>query len=115
MTLVDDLYRDADRLLRSGARPLELLFSRAAWLVADYRIARALQRLPRWLRRPLGALHVPIERALQSSCRSELPAGANVGGGLRLLGDEISVARGARIGRDCELGEGSTLLADERG
>src|SRR4051812_7012298 len=106
--LVDDLWRDLDRLVRMGAGPRDILLDPAAWAVATYRLGRAFLALPAPLRTPLLLLHRPLEMALRFMTGVTLPLAAEIGGGLYLAHTgAISVSPQARIGRDCSLSRGA--------
>lgn len=108
--LIDDLWRDLDRLARMGAARTDLLLDPAAWVVGSYRIGHALRDLPKPLRLPLSAMHKPMELFLRALTGVKLPGTAEIGGGLFLghVGG-IEVADGAHIGRDCNLSHGVAL------
>lgn len=110
MHLLDEIWRDLDRVSRSGLRPLNLFTDLATWVAISYRVGRALRTLPRVLRVPAICAHKPIELLLGALSGIALPAEAEIGGGLRLgsVGG-IRVARETYIGRDCELSEGVTI------
>ena len=118
LQLVDDLWRDLDRLSRMGASPADILFDPAAWVVATYRLGRALFSLPAPLRAPLLFLHRPLAMALQLFTGVELPVAAEIGGGLYLAHTGgIRISPQARIGRDCNVSRGvrvrgSPLIGD---
>jgi len=110
--LIDLLWRDLDRMMRSGARPLDLLVDAGVWVVLTYRLGRALRGLPRLLRLPASCAHRPLELFAGLAARVALSPSAEVGGGLRLgHGGGIRVAADAYIGRDCDLAEGVTIAA----
>lgn len=116
MAFFDDVFRDVDRLLRMGARPVELLFHPGSIVVASYRIGRALRALPRPIGRPLAAAHRPVDLLLQTVTSTEIPAGADIGGGLHLSHTGgIVISPDARIGRDCNLSQGVTIGIGGRG
>ncbi len=75
-----------------------------------YRLGRAVRALPRLLRLPLLCMQKPWELLVGAVTRVALPAGAEVGGGLRVgrVGG-IAVAPDVYIGRDCDLSEGVTI------
>ena len=110
LQLIDDLWRDLDRLARMRARTADLVLDPGAWTIAAYRVGRAVRALPAALRLPLVALHRPWELLLGSITGVRLAPGAEIGGGLFLahlgglflahLGG-IVVAPGAHLGRDC--------------
>jgi serine O-acetyltransferase len=108
--LIDDLWRDLDRMARAGARPAEIVADPATWVVVTYRFGRAVRALPRLLRLPLLCVQRPWELLVGAVTRVALPAAAGVGGGLRLgsVGG-IAVAPDVYIGRDCDLAEGVTI------
>jgi serine O-acetyltransferase len=108
--LLDELWRDLDRMSRSGVRPLNIFTELATWVAISYRVGRALRALPSVFRVPAICAHKPIELLLGTLSGIALPAEAEIGGGLRLgsVGG-IRVAPEAYIGRDCELSEGVTI------
>ncbi len=110
LQLIDDLWRDLDRLARMGARTADLLADPGAWAVATYRVGRAVRSLPRPMRMPLALLHRPLELFIRAVTGVSLAPDAEIGGGLFLahLGG-IVVAPGARLGRDCNLSRGAVL------
>ena len=116
MGFFEDMFRDVERVMRMGARPLELAMSPGSMVVASYRLARALRTLPRRLRFPLVALHTPIDLALRTVTSTEIPAGADIGGGLHVghIGG-IVVSPDVHIGRDCNLSQGVTIGIGGRG
>jgi len=116
MGFFNDVFRDVDRLVRMGARPLSLVMNPGAMVVASYRFARAIRTLPRRLRFPLVAAHAPVDLLLRTITSTELPAGANIGGGLHVghIGG-IVVSPQAQIGRDCNLSQGVTIGVGGRG
>ena len=108
--ILEDVYRDVDRLLRMGARPSDLLLDAAPWVVASYRVGNAIASLPRWARLPLLALHRPVQVMLSTVTGTSLPAQASIGGGLHLShATQVIISPEARIGRDCELAQGTTI------
>jgi serine O-acetyltransferase len=108
--LVDDLWRDLDRLARVGATPVAIVFDPAAWAVATYRIGRAMLALPAPLRLPLRLLHRPLEMAVRAITGVDLPLGAEIGGGLYIAHTGgIRVSPLAHIGRDCNLSRGAII------
>jgi serine acetyltransferase len=108
--LFDELWRDIDRMSRSGVRAANIFTDVSTWVAISYRVGRALRRLPRVLRVPAVCAHKPIDVLLGSLSGIALPPGAEIGGGLRLGGvGGIRVASDAYIGRDCELSEGVTI------
>jgi serine O-acetyltransferase len=110
LQLVDDLWRDLDRLARMGAGPREMFLDPRTWVVATYRIGRALLSLPAPLRAPSLALHRPLQRAVEVLGGVKLPLSAEIGGGLYLAHTGgISVAPEAQIGRDCNLSRGARI------
>ena len=115
MDLIDHLWRDLDRLVRAGARPVDILTDPGAWVAFTYRLGRAVRGLPRLLRLPAVCVHKPLELLVGTISRVALPPSAEVGGGLRLgrVGG-IRIAAAAYIGRDCDLSEGVTI-ADSGG
>ena len=112
MELIDHLWRDLDRLKRSGARPIGVLVDPGTWVVFTYRVGRAVRKLPRLLRLPAACAHKPFELLVGTLARVALPLSAEIGGGLRVgrVGG-IRVAPDAYIGRDCDLAEGVTIAA----
>jgi serine O-acetyltransferase len=110
--LIDHLWRDLDRTLRAGARPLDVLTDPGVWVVFTYRLGRTLRQLPRLLRLPATCAHKPLELLVGLIARVALPPEAEIGGGLRVdrLGG-IRVAADAYIGRDCDLAEGVIIAA----
>ena len=110
LQLIDDMWRDFDRLARMGALRTDLLLDPAAWVVGTYRIGRALRALPAPLRMPFLALHKPLELLMRAMTGVKLPGSAEIGGGLFLghVGG-IAVAERAHIGRDCNLSHGVAL------
>jgi len=113
--LIDHLWRDLDRAARTGARPLQLLSHPGTWMVATYRIGRALRRLPRLLRLPLLCAQRPWEIALGTFIGVALPPNAEIGGGMQLGdGGAIVVSPDAHIGRDCHLSQGVAIVEDGR-
>jgi serine O-acetyltransferase len=117
LRLVDDLWRDLDRLARMGATPVAIAFDPAAWAVAIYRIGRALLAMPAPLRLPLRLLHRPLELAVRAVTGVNLPLEAEIGGGLYIAHTGgIRVSPLAHIGRDCNLSRGATIeLGARRG
>ena len=115
MDLIDHLWRDLDRLVRAGGRPVDILTDPGAWVAFTYRLGRAVRRLPRLFRLPAVCAQKPLELLVGSVVRVALPPSAEVGGGLRIgrVGG-IRVAADAYIGRDCDLSEGVTI-ADSGG
>jgi len=113
--LIDHLWRDLDRLVRTGARPVDILTDPGAWVALTYRLGRAVRSLPRLFRLPAVCALEPFELLVGTLARVALPPSAEVGGGLRIgrVGG-IRVAAGAYIGRDCDLSEGVTI-ADSGG
>jgi serine O-acetyltransferase len=107
---IDELWRDLDRMSRSGVRPVNIFIDLATWVAISYRVGRALRALPHFVRVPALFAHKPLELLLATLSGIALPAAAEIGGGLRLgsVGG-IRVAREAYIGRDCELSEGVTI------
>jgi|SRR6202171_2203739 len=113
--LVDDLWRDFDRLARMGATPAAIAFDPAAWAVATYRVGRALLALPAPLRLPLRLLHRPLELAVRAITGVNLPPEAEIGGGLYIAHTGgIRVSPLAQIGRDCNLSRGAIIDAGAR-
>lgn len=110
MHLLDELWRDLDRMSRSGVRPLSMFTDLATWVAISYRVGRALRALPAVLCVPAVCAHKPIELLLGAVSRIALPPDAEIGGGLRLgsVGG-IHIAPDAYIGRDCDLSEGVTI------
>jgi serine O-acetyltransferase len=110
--LIDHLWRDLDRLSRTGARPFEVVADPAVWVVLTYRVGRAVRRLPRLLRVPALCAHKPLELLVRTVAGVSLPASAEVGGGVRLghVGG-IRIAPDTYIGRDCDLAEGVTIAS----
>jgi len=108
--LLDELWRDLDRMARAGARPVNILLDVATWVAISYRVGRTLRALPRVLRIPAVYAHKPIDVLLGTLSGIALPVEAEIGGGLRLgsVGG-IRVAPDAYIGRDCDLSEGVTI------
>ena len=116
MALMDDLYRDVDRLVRMGVRPSDLLLDPGPWVVGTYRVGRALRRLPRFIGLPLLMLHRPWEALVQTVTGAVLPGNAHIEGGLHLSHPtSIVVSPETRIGRDCELAQGTTIGVGGRG
>ena len=110
MQFLDELWRDVDRMARSGARPANILVDVAGWVAISYRVGRALRGLPRVLRVPAICAHKPIDFLLGAVSGILLSREAEIGGGLRLGNvGAIRVAPDAHIGRDCELAEGVTI------
>ncbi len=110
LRLVDDLWRDLDRLARMGARPRQMLIDPGVWAVATYRVGRALLSLPRPMRAPLILVHRPVEMAVQLITGVKLPLSAEIGGGLFLAHTGgIAVSPEAHIGRDCNLSRGARI------
>ena len=110
LQLVDDLWRDLDRLARMGAGPGGLLIDPGMWAVATYRVGRALLSLPPPLRGPLLLLHRPVEMAVRLLTGVTLPLTAEIGGGLFLAHTGgIAVSPRAHIGRDCNLSRGARI------
>ena len=116
MGFLDDVFRDVDRLVRMGATPLALAMSPGAMVVASYRLGRAIRTLPRQIRFPLVAAHAPLDLALRTMTSTDIPAGADIGGGLHVghIGG-IVVSPQAHIGRDCNLSQGVTIGVGGRG
>jgi serine O-acetyltransferase len=108
--LIDELWRDLDRLSRAGVRPVHMLIDLATWAVISYRVGRAIRALPRLLRIPALCAHRPFELVVGTLSGIALSPAAEIGGGLRLgrVGG-IRVADDAYIGRDCDLSEGVTI------
>ncbi len=116
MALAEDLFRDLDRMVQMGARASDLLLDPGPWVVATYRVGRAVRELPRWAQVPLLLVHRPWEALLQTVTGAVLPANANIAGGLHLSHTtSVVVSPGARIGRDCELAQGTTIGVGGRG
>ena len=112
MQIIDLLWRDFDRMIRSGARPIDILVDAGVWVVVTYRVGRALRGLPRLLRLPACRAHKPLELLAGLFGRVALPPSADVGGGLRLgPTGGIRVAAETYIGRDCDLAEGVTIAS----
>lgn len=112
MQIIDLLWRDLDRMIRSGSRPFDILVDAGVWVVVTYRVGRALRGLPRLLRLPASCAHRPLELLVGLLTRVALPPSAEVGGGLRLgLTGGIRVAAETYIGRDCDLAEGVTIAS----
>jgi serine O-acetyltransferase len=110
LQLIDDLWRDFDRLARMGARPSQMLIDPGVWAVATYRMGRALLSLPRAMRAPLILVHRPVEMAVQLITGVKLPLSAEIGGGLFLAHTGgIAVSQDAHIGRDCNLSRGAHI------
>jgi serine O-acetyltransferase len=110
--LIDHLWRDLDRLVRTGARPVDILTDPGAWVALTYRVGRAVRGLPRLLRLPAVCAHKPFELLVGTLVRVALPPSAEVGGGLRVArAGGIRVAAGAYIGRDCDLSERVTIAS----
>lgn len=110
MELIDDLWRDLDRRARMGAGPVDIALDPAAWAIATYRVGRAIEGLPAPLRLPLRALHRPLAWALGHATGIRLPLEAEIGGGLYLAHTgNVSIAKDARLGRDCSLSHGATI------
>jgi serine O-acetyltransferase len=109
---LDELWRDLDRMSRSGMRPATILTNPATWVAISYRVGRAIRALPRAVRVPAMCVHKPLDLFVGTVSGIALPAEAEIGGGLRLasLGG-IRVAADAYIGRDCDLSEGVTVAA----
>jgi serine O-acetyltransferase len=115
LRLVDDLWRDFDRLARMGATPAAIAIDPAAWAVATYRIGRALLALPAALRLPLRLLHRPLELAVRAITGVSLPPEAEIGGGLYIARTGgIRVSPLAHIGRDCNLSRGAIIEVGAR-
>ena len=112
MPVIDELWRDLDRVSRAGARPAYSLIDLTTWVTISYRLGRAIRMLPRVLRFPALCAHKPLDVALSTITRIALSPGAEIGGGLRLgrVGG-IRVAEEAYIGRDCDLSEGVTIAS----
>jgi serine acetyltransferase len=110
--LVDELWRDLDRISRAGVRPVYSLVDLATWVTISYRLGRAIRTLPRVLRIPVLCAHKPLDLAVSTIARVELSPCAEIGGGLRLgpVGG-IRVAPDAYIGRDCDLSEGVIIAS----
>jgi serine O-acetyltransferase len=112
LDLIDHLWRDLDRLVRAGARPVDILTDPGAWVALTYRLGRAVRSLPRLLRVPAVCAHKPLELLVGTLARVALPPSAEVGGGLRVARfGGIRVASEAYIGRDCDLSEGVTIAS----
>ena len=112
MQLIDLLWRDLDRMMRSGARPIDILVDASVWVVITYRLGRAFRGMPRLLRLPASYAHKPLDLFVGLLARVALPPSAEVGGGLRLgHTGGIRVAADTYIGRDCDLAEGVTIAA----
>ena len=105
----DDVWRDLDRLARMGAKPKDIATEPRAWVVATYRVGRALLGLPAPVRVPLFVLHRPVEAALRALTGVVLPVQADIGGGLCLANGPIQVSPDTHIGRDCDLAEGCAI------
>lgn len=110
LQLIDDLWRDLDRLARMGARTL--LLDPGTWAVATYRVGHAMRALPKPMRVPLATFYLPFELLIRAVTGVNLAPDAEIGGGLALapLGG-IMVAPGAHLGRDCNLSRGATIGA----
>jgi serine O-acetyltransferase len=116
MALFDDVYRDLHRRFLMGARPADLFLDPAFYLVMSYRLGRAIRSLPRALAIPLLLVHRPIDLAIQVVTGSELPAQADLGGGLHVShAGGIILAPEAHLGRDCNLAHGVTIGVGGRG
>lgn len=115
LKLIDDVWRDLDRLARTGARTKDLIFDPGAWAVATYRFSRAVRALPAPVRVPLAALYRPWELFIRTITGVRLAPDAEIGGGLFLahLGG-IVVAPGAHLGRDCNLSRGAVIGGGDR-
>ena len=107
MQFIDELWRDLDRMSRSGVPPISIFIDLATWVAISYRVGRALRALPHIVRVPALCAHKPLELLLATLSGIALPPAAEIGGGLRLgsVGG-IRVAKDACIGRDCDLSEG---------
>ncbi len=116
LSLVDDLWRDLDRLKQMGARPADMLFDQGVWAVATYRLRHAVRALPTPLRVPIESLLRPWDLLIQAVTGVSLAPDAEIGGGLFLahLGG-IVVAPGAHLGRDCNLSRGAIVAGARSG
>ena len=112
MPLIDELWRDLDRISRAGIRPVYSLVDGTTWVAISYRLGRAIRTLPRVLRIPALCAHKPLDLALSTITKVALSPAAEIGGGLRLgqVGG-ICVVEDAYIGRDCDLSEGVTIAS----
>jgi serine O-acetyltransferase len=116
LDLLDQLFRDLDRMRRMGVTPSKILTHPGAWVVATYRIGQAVRALPRIVRLPLLLVQRPMEILVGTVTGVALPSAARIGGGLYLgRPGAIAVAPDAHIGRDCNLSEGVTIAAGARG
>jgi serine O-acetyltransferase len=114
--LLDHLFRDLDRRRRMGATRSALLRSPGTWVVATYRIGRAVRSLPRAVRAPLLAAQRPWELLVRKITGASLPASADVGGGLYVARPAgIDISPHAHIGRDCNLSEGAAICSANDG
>jgi serine O-acetyltransferase len=114
--LLDQLFRDFDRMHRMGAASSQLLMDPSLWIVATYRLGHALRELPGAVRAPLLLAHRPWEMLLASITSVALPPAARIGGGLFLSrGAPIVLAPETQIGRDCNLSAGVTIASGARG
>lgn len=110
MQLIDDLWRDLDRLARMGARASELLLDPATWAVATYRVGRAVRGLPAPVRLPLMAVQRPWELLMGAVTGVHLAPQAEIGGGLFLAHvGGVRISAGAHLGRDCNLSRGAVI------
>jgi serine O-acetyltransferase len=113
--VVDLVWRDFDRMVRTGSTPLQVLGDPVSWMVAGHRIGRALQSLPGALRTPFMFAYRPFEMAIGVLAGMSLPLSAEIGGGLQVHGTGILVSPNAHIGRDCDLSRGAMLAETETG
>jgi serine O-acetyltransferase len=114
--LLDQLFRDLDRMRRMGTTPAALLRSPGAWVVATYRVGRAVRSLPRCMRAPLLVAHRPWELLLRKMTGASVPSAAEIGGGLYIARPAaVEISPEAHIGRDCNLSEGVSICSAARG
>lgn len=116
MALIDDLWRDLDRLERMGATRGEMCRDPGAWVITAYRVGRAIAVLPAIARRPLFALRKPVHQLIEAFAGVTLPLDAEIGGGL-YLGHTggITISKEARLGRDCNLSHGVVIESGRGG